>query len=217
MKIANKRFRYLLCALFLLLAGCAGSLTNSDAPGCDLEKYPDPIRSDYILPYAAGDQYRIVRGNCSRQGHYLGDYGNLSFAYDFAMPIGTEVLAIRGGKVVSLVEKYRNGDRDWYHANFIAIQHADGTFAQYVHIAYNSVPLIVGQTVNQGDLIALSGDTGVTSASKLHLEVIDSPIERCVVNKATADCHTIPITFRNASPQEGPLIERRVYQALSFE
>ena len=53
-------------------------------------------------------------------------------------------------------------------ANFVRILHDDGTMAIYAHLATNGVLARVGQRVNAGQQIGLSGNTGFTTGPHLH-------------------------------------------------
>ncbi len=222
-----KRFISIILFIYCLaISGCGGGSSANDINGtpvantfsnsCIIEDYPDAATSTYILPYPVDEQFNVVKGNCAQFGHNIGEFGDLRYTYDFAMPLGTEILAARAGVVVSIVESFTDGNATPLEANYVSIQHEDGTFAQYVHIAENSVPLTIGQNVAQGMVIALSGDSGVTSAPKLHFEVINSPFEGCVPTEEIGDCQSIPVTFKNADPQTGALIEDQIYNALPF-
>lgn len=87
-------------------------------------------------------------------------------AVDFGAPTGTPVLAAADGVVI--VEK---GAGKWYggYGNFIVIEHDNGTQTLYAHNSKNIVN--VGDTVKQGQQIALSGSTGRSTGPHLHFEV----------------------------------------------
>jgi hypothetical protein len=55
--------------------------------------------------------------------------------------------------------------------NFIRIQHDDDSRALYYHIAQNGAKVKIGQQVKEGQLIALSGNTGFSAAPHLHFLV----------------------------------------------
>lgn len=69
---------------------------------------------------------------------------------DFSLPEGTEVVAVDSGDVIQSGE---NGD----YGNSVTIQHPWGQ-SLYAHLQETKVS--VDQTVNAGDLIGLSGQTG---------------------------------------------------------
>ena len=97
------------------------------------------------------------------------------FAVDIAMPVGTDVLAARGGVVFAVeANNYRGGldrDRDGPMANVVHIVHDDGTFSLYAHLNWNSIRVQPGDRVNAGQYIADSGNTGYSSGPHLHFAV----------------------------------------------
>ena len=81
---------------------------------------------------------------------------------DWSAPMGTPVKASAGGTVV------RAG---WYGAygNCVDIRHADGSLTRYAHLSGFAVAY--GQVVNQGQVIAYVGSTGVSTGAHLHFEI----------------------------------------------
>ena len=84
-------------------------------------------------------------------------------AIDWAVPKGTPVYASCGGTVV------RSGWSSSY-GYCIYINHEDGRQTRYAHLS--KLLVSVGQTVKQGEKIALSGSTGVSSGPHLHFEIL---------------------------------------------
>ncbi len=130
----------------------------------------DNITYVYWLPYKKGNRYLFIQGANSNFSHK----GELS--YDFKMKIGTEICASRAGKIIET--KYdgnKGGLKDEYlsEGNHIFIEHDDGSIAQYWHLKYNGVLVKVGDMVNQGQVIGLSGNTGYTAFPHLHFQLID--------------------------------------------
>lgn len=81
---------------------------------------------------------------------------------DIAVPQGTSVVAAAGGTVITAS----------YHGaagNYIMISHGNSTYTVYMHLS--SIKVSVGQTVSQGQLIGLSGNTGVSTGPHLHFGV----------------------------------------------
>ncbi|TDC73479.1 M23 family metallopeptidase [Streptomyces hainanensis] len=86
---------------------------------------------------------------------------------DFAVPVGTDVKSVHDGTVV---KAGGNGAGDGpAYGNAIVIKHADGTFTQYAHLS--KIEVTVGEKVDTGETIALSGNTGNSSGPHLHFEV----------------------------------------------
>ncbi|MGV9389934.1 M23 family metallopeptidase [Streptomyces olivaceus] len=86
---------------------------------------------------------------------------------DFAVPIGTNVVAAHGGTVV---KAGGNGAGDGpAYGNAIVIKHGNGTYSQYAHLSKINVK--AGQVVKTGQSIAKSGNTGNSSGPHLHFEI----------------------------------------------
>uniref|UniRef100_UPI004056D520 peptidoglycan DD-metalloendopeptidase family protein n=1 Tax=Acetatifactor sp. TaxID=1872090 RepID=UPI004056D520 len=83
-------------------------------------------------------------------------------AVDWAVPTGTAVYASSGGTV----SKAGWGSGYGY---VVYIDHADGRQTRYAHLS--KVLVKSGQTVKQGERIALSGNTGVSTGPHLHFEM----------------------------------------------
>ncbi|WP_237386407.1 murein DD-endopeptidase MepM [Xenorhabdus sp. Sc-CR9] len=84
---------------------------------------------------------------------------------DFAMPIGTPVLAVGDGEVI--VAKF-----DGAAGNFIAIRHGRQYTTRYMHL--RKLLVKPGQKVKRGERIALSGNTGRSTGPHLHFEFWDN-------------------------------------------
>ncbi|MET7536993.1 M23 family metallopeptidase [Streptomyces sp. NPDC005507] len=97
---------------------------------------------------------------------------------DFAVPIGTNVMAAHGGTVVKAGPN-GGGDGPAY-GNAIVIKHGNGTYSQYAHLS--RIDVHIGQTVSTGQHIALSGNTGNSSGPHLHFEVRTTPNYGSAVN-----------------------------------
>ena len=187
-------------AAILLTAAGGGLFTTTNCSGA---RYPEPSESPYVLPFPVGYESYLSQSNCD------GFHNELDwFAYDFDMPIGTPVHAARAGVVRWLQEAYNDGDHDFNHSNTVEIRHADGTFAQYLHLTRNGVLVEVGEPVTQGQLIGISGYTGLTGPREhLHFVVFES--------LTASERKSAPVTFRNVAGRQ-PLVEDHVYRALPY-
>ncbi|MGI5402062.1 M23 family metallopeptidase [Streptomyces sp. CA-135486] len=90
---------------------------------------------------------------------------------DFAVPIGTKVVATHSGTVVKAGPN-GGGDGPAY-GNAIVIKHSNGKYSQYAHLSRINVQ--IGQTVKTGQKIALSGNTGNSSGPHVHFEIRTTP------------------------------------------
>lgn len=82
---------------------------------------------------------------------------------DFAVPTGTAVMASCGGTVIKA--GWGSG-----YGYCVYIQHPDGRVTRYGHLS--KVLVKSGQSVKQGEKIALSGNTGVSTGPHLHFEIL---------------------------------------------
>ncbi|MDX1548956.1 MAG: M23 family metallopeptidase [Lysobacter spongiicola] len=97
------------------------------------------------------------------------------YAMDFAVPSGTSVLAARAGVVMQAEAGFEHGGLDRAalagRANFVRVLHDDGTMALYAHLQPGGVLVRVGQHVEAGQPLGLSGATGFASGPHLHFAV----------------------------------------------
>ncbi len=82
---------------------------------------------------------------------------------DWAVPTGTPVYASCGGTVAKA--GWGSG-----YGYVVYINHEDGRQTRYAHLS--KVLVKAGQTVKQGERIALSGNTGITSGPHVHFEIL---------------------------------------------
>lgn len=85
---------------------------------------------------------------------------------DFAVPIGTPVRAVGAGRVVKVSCGGAFGIE-------IVVQHADGYYTQYAHLA--AVTVDQGERVAPGQWIGQAGTTGNSTGPHLHFEVRVTP------------------------------------------
>ena len=127
------------------------------------------------------------------------------YALDLVLPLGTDVIASRAGVVVRVQEQYVDGDHVPGHENYIMVRHDDGTVARYIHLTQNGARLQIDDAVNQGDLIANSGNTGNSTGPHLHFDVTESCCAVAPDYNELPMGRTLPLNFRNAAPNSGNL------------
>ncbi|WP_449447471.1 M23 family metallopeptidase [Thermomonas brevis] len=129
-------------------------------------------RDVLYLPPLAATKARIDQGF---EGEFSHQDAENRYALDFATPVGTPVLAARAGVVMQVQDGFRGHGldyaRDGGRANFIRILHDDGSMALYAHLAEGGVLVRVGEHVDAGQRIGLSGNTGYSTAPHLHFAV----------------------------------------------
>lgn len=201
----------ILVSLFFTACGGGGSNQAADPSGNlpDCGGFGDWQTSLYVLPYTVGESYEVNQGNCSGFGH--SDFW--LYGYDFIMPIGTVITAAREGVVLHAQDGATDGDRN--RTNLITVEHDDGTVALYSHLTLNGVQVTVGQSVQVGDPIGQSGDTGNTGGLP-HLHFSLHPCGDLPGLPGAGTCDSIPVNFRNTDANPEGLIRRRFYEALPF-
>lgn len=94
----------------------------------------------------------------------MGDHRGI----DFAVPVGTPVVAAHAGTIVEVRESPSYG-------NMIRIRGNDGIDTLYAHLS--SFGVQQGQQVAAGQQIALSGNTGRSTGPHLHFEAIRNGVK----------------------------------------
>ena len=156
--------------LFLCLSSCAVVQNNSFRERAD--KLMGDHYNVYSLPFEKGTTVFVVQGYESLFSH-KGDY-----AIDFKVKEGTKVVAARDGIVVFARDNNTNGGVGRKYVgkgNGITVQHKDGTYAHYWHLQHNGALVNVGDIVEEGQVIGLSGHTGFSAFPHLHFEVTRQP------------------------------------------
>mgnify|MGYP000888786162 FL=1 len=99
-------------------------------------------------------------------GHRIGleQYGTFHTGTDLGVPSGTPVRAAAAGRVMNLTGWYQQG-----YGWGVFIDHGNGVVTVYGH--NSALTVSPGQYVQQGDVIALSGQTGWATGPHVHYEV----------------------------------------------
>jgi len=130
--------------------------------------------ADYAMPFGPG-RYVVMQGPRGTFSHFAGT--GSENAVDWTVPAGTIVCAAREGRVVGVKQDSDIGgpDRSFRpYANYVIVKHADGTFAEYVHLQKDGAMVQLGDNVTVGQPIGLSGQTGFASKPHLHFDVFQA-------------------------------------------
>lgn len=158
----------------------------------------------YRLPYKIGEEYRVGQGYNGSFSHS----GDIRYSVDFMMPLETQVHAARGGRVVQIYEDSDQGGNSMEYkdmANYVIIEHNDGTFGEYAHLSKNGVLVNKGQKVFEGQLIGLSGNTGYSSGPHLHFMVVGV--------EGDGSNSSIPVRFKTSEGVLDRLVKGESYTA----
>jgi hypothetical protein len=158
----------------------------------DLHNHPPPVGTCggcCLLPGVG----MCVQGNDGNDTHSK----ELRFAFDFALPVGTPLLAVADGVVAAAEGGFRVGNRSSKEmrarANYVALRHSQGLYSRYYHLCEGGVEVAVGERVQAGQRICRSGNTGFSGAPHLHWDLVD------VLPTETA---TLTLTTGQAQPGE---------------
>ena len=113
-----------------------------------------PINNRQLTLLAAGKKPLINPFHRTMREHH---------GVDYLIPEGTAVFATADGTVKSLSEKNSS------HGKAITIDHGNGYETSYSHLL--DIRVRKGQKVKRGDIIALSGNSGLSFVPHLHYEV----------------------------------------------
>ena len=128
---------------------------SSNAISIDCVPAIQPVNNRQLTLLAAGKKPLINPFHRTMREHH---------GVDYLVPEGTAVFATADGVVKSLSEKNTS------HGKAVTISHGNGYETSYSHLL--DIRVKKGQKVKRGDIIALSGNSGLSFAPHLHYEVI---------------------------------------------
>ncbi|MEZ4220343.1 MAG: M23 family metallopeptidase [Polyangiaceae bacterium] len=128
----------------------------------------------YKLPWKAGVSMQLTQDcNDACCSDHINDDG---YAWDFANGTAFTIVAARGGTVTHLKINSTSGcgsSSCVNDANFIVIDHGDGTQSTYLHLGGMTLSggVSCGASVSQGQSLAKAGTTGWSTGLHLHFQV----------------------------------------------
>ncbi len=154
-------------------------------------------KTDLILPFT--DEWFVYWGGRTITDNYHSAYSDQRFAYDFLQVkekktfanngdknedyycFAKKVLAPGKGKVVSVENNILDnvpGEMNPKNTlgNYIVIDHLNGEFSFLAHFKQGSIKLKVGDTVTQGQVIGLCGNSGNSSEPHIHYHIQNTSV-----------------------------------------
>ena len=128
------------------------------APGAAAEDWATSVGDTARAP----TMWPLTERGFVTQSLLAGDEGGHP-GIDIAIASGSYVRAAGGGEVIEAAE-------DPVYGRFVLIDHGNGVWTRYGHAVYLAVKR--GQSVRRGEVIALSGSTGRSTAPHLHFEIL---------------------------------------------
>ena len=104
---------------------------------------------------------RISSGFTSRRMHPILGKERAHLATDYAVPTGSPVVAVANGTVTF-------AGWDGGYGNLVRIKHASGLTSGYAHLSRIASGIRAGNTIKQGELVGLVGQTGLATGPHLH-------------------------------------------------
>ena len=186
--------------------GAPPTSATACAAGCQVEPSgvedrcitPTSAKS-YKLPWRPATTMRLTQ-DCDDS--CCSDHvGTDAYAYDWANGGSFGVVAARAGKITHLKINSTTGCASSscsQDANYIVIDHGDGTQSTYFHLEGNSLAagITCGATVTQGQALATSGTTGHSTGIHLHFQVSkvhpSAPTCECGTNGKQCSASSVP-------------------------
>lgn len=156
---------------------------------------PAAAIAGYLAPYPGGVGYSVTQpprdllGSICPDPNWSHCYNPDTQAWDFGMPNGSQVVASKAGQVI----RFWLGNGPGYcdvsaanYANYIVVDHHDGTSAGYWHLQQSSSYVQPYDNVVTDQLLALSGNSGwvcpTGSGYHLHFFMQNTPPDGTVTN-----------------------------------
>jgi murein DD-endopeptidase MepM/ murein hydrolase activator NlpD len=151
-------------AASMTLSGRKQALYRFDADSGDQEYFDADARSARSMLMRTPVDGARISSSFGRRRHPILGYTRMHKGIDFAVPRGTPVMAAGGGVVTQA--GYAPG-----FGNLVVISHTNGYSTAYGHLSRFAQGVTRGARVRQGQIVAYSGSTGLSTGPHLHYEV----------------------------------------------
>jgi len=221
-RMANDVFDYIEAYLEFI-----GEEEDEDSSSsCDGNSYWWPIGSaetttENGVTFASGDPVpsTITATFAGDDSVHNGNHGAIDISNGNGVG-GTNIIAAKDGIVIypTSAELTQFADNGYVgnpegggFGNYVVIQHSDGNYTYYAHMAQNSITVMAGDNVRQGQVIGKMGHSGSSTGTHLHFEVraggnshsnrVD-PLEYVSIDNPRPGCVDFSLTSTSLSKQE---------------
>lgn len=181
-RMANDVFDYI--DSYLEFIGEAEDEGSSSS--CDGNSYWWPIGSaetttENGVTFASGDPVpsTITATFAGDDSVHNGNHGAIDISNGNGVG-GTNIIAAKDGVVIYPTSEdltkfadngYVGNPEGGGFGNYVVIQHSDGNYTYYAHMAQNSITVIAGDSVRRGQVIGKMGHSGSSTGTHLHLRL----------------------------------------------
>lgn len=203
-----------------------GEDEDNSSTSCDGNSYWWPIGSaetttENGVTFASGEPVasEITAFFAGNDSVHQGDHGAIDISNGNGVG-GTNIIAAKDGVVIYPTEDSQtqyadngyigNNDGGGY-GNYVVIEHSDGNYTYYAHMAEGSITVMAGDTVRQGQVIGKMGHSGNSTGVHLHFEVRSGgntstnrvdPLDYVSIDNPRPTCVDFSLTSTSLSKQE---------------
>ncbi|MBI3681241.1 MAG: peptidoglycan DD-metalloendopeptidase family protein [Acidobacteria bacterium] len=158
------------------------------------EKLSAPARflittGGYRLPMPAGTAWHLSQPPYGMYSHW----GSTLHAYDIAPRGNACVVAMKAGTAFTFDLGLGQTPHRRIFGNYITVQHDDGEFSHYAHLRSGAFRVQHGERVEQGQALAIAGNSGYSFGAHVHVQVTKS---------FAISSQSIPFTLEDLAPAD---------------
>ncbi len=199
---------------------------ETTSSSCDGNSYWWPIGSAEVttqngVTFASGNPVasEITAFFAGNDSVHQGDHGAIDISNGNGVG-GTNIIAAKDGVVIYPTDDSQtqyadngyigNNDGGGY-GNYVVIEHSDGNYTYYGHMAEGSITVMAGDSVRQGQVIGKMGHSGNSTGVHLHFEVRSGgnsvsnrvdPLDYVSIDNPRPSCVDFSLTSTSLSKQE---------------
>ncbi len=158
--------------------------------------------TNHYLPWQNGVSHTVTKWPASSTNS-IKHSGKESGAWDWYMPIGTELWASSAGYVKFIYESSTNPTASsftysggWWctpsgtQPNYVVVNNDDGSASLYLHLQNQGAWPSVGEHINRGDRVGYSGNTGYVCTSQTPSSTTGAHLHFQVQQQSTSSWYT---------------------------